>query len=133
MHAQMGWVLKIPHRLRDVCEIVIMLKVLHHVKLFYRRFFDNEYIARATQLFGAWRSWKKRKEILLFTDNLGFFKPFQTESNLSSFSRFNQHCLQHQHTWNLSLAYTELYIRNLSTCMHVGGWLLLSVSLYLRN
>jgi hypothetical protein len=40
MHA-MGWVLKIPHRLRDVCENVIMLKVLHHFKLFYRRFFYN--------------------------------------------------------------------------------------------
>jgi len=42
MHA-MGWVLKIPHRLRNVCEIVIMLKVLSYLKLFYRSFFDNKY------------------------------------------------------------------------------------------
>jgi hypothetical protein len=42
MHA-MGWVLKIPQGLRDVCEIVIMFKVLYHFKLFYRKFFDNEY------------------------------------------------------------------------------------------
>jgi hypothetical protein len=59
MHA-IVWVLKIPHRLKDVCEIVIMLKVLHHLKLFYRRFFDNEYkvscihiTLASVQFFGA--------------------------------------------------------------------------------
>jgi hypothetical protein len=84
MHA-MGWVLKIPHRLRDVCEIVIMLKVLSHLKLFYRKFFDNEYKMSRLSILGLEGARNEKGISLLFANKVAGFKPFQTELYFASF------------------------------------------------
>jgi len=79
----MVWVLKIPHRLRDVCEVVIMLKVLHHLKLFFRRFFDNEYMVQGRGYLGLEEAEKEKGVSFLFIRKMNF-KPFQTESYFAS-------------------------------------------------
>jgi hypothetical protein len=82
----MGWVLKIPHRLRDVCEFGIMLKVLHHLKLFHRNFFDNEYKVSRLSILGLEGIRKKKGEFLFcFANKIAGFKPFQTEMYFAYF------------------------------------------------
>lgn len=62
----------------DFIKLAIMLKILLHLKLFYRRFFDNKYKMGSNSVFWGLKELKKRKDSLLFLYDFGFFKPFLT-------------------------------------------------------
>ena len=92
LHESNGWILKIPHRLKNVCEFFIILKVLHHLKLFYRRFFDNKYKVSYVHLtltsvsfLGLEEAERKGERSFFLSIRKIHFKPFQTEPYFASF------------------------------------------------